>query len=224
MASSIRRLSPLVAAAGIVFFLGAPSWVGAQGAQKAREISIGDDPSKKEGSPGLVLVEMSDFQCPYCSQAALALLPQVNEKFVRTGKVELVFVDLPLEMHPHAFKAAEAAACAGEQKKFWDMHDVLFANQRALAPEQLPGYAEKLGLDAAAFQKCLADGTQAAGVREDMSAASALGIASTPSFLLGRRIPESDRLEILEVIKGLPPYEYLEGRLNALLAPPKPSK
>ena len=218
MALSIRRLSPLAAAAGIVLFLGSSSGLGAQ---NERVIPIGDDPSRKEGSPGLVLVEMSDFQCPYCSQAALALLPKVEEKFVRTGKVEIVFLDLPLEMHPHAFKAAEAAACAGEQKKFWEMHDLLFANQRALALDQLPGHAGKLGLDAAAFQKCLSEGTQSAGVREDLNVASTLGISNTPSFLLGRRKPDSDKLEILQVIRGLPPYEYLEGRINALLAPPK---
>lgn len=218
MASSNRKFPLLAAAAGIVLALGAPSWAETP---KERVISIGDDPAKKEGSPGIVLVEMSDFQCPYCSQAALKLLPQVHEKFVRTGKVEHVFLDLPLEMHPHAFKAAEAAACAGEQKKFWEMHDVLFTNQRALAPEQLPGYAEKLGLDTAAFQKCLAEGTQAAAVRQDMDAASSLAISSTPAFLLGRRIPDSDKLEILQIIRGLPPYDYLETRLNALLTPPK---
>jgi protein-disulfide isomerase len=144
------------------------------------------------------------------------VLPQVYEKFVRTGKVELIYLDLPLPMHPHAFKAAEAAACAGEQKMFWDMHHVLFANQQALAPDRLPGYAEELGLDVTAFQKCLSGGKQGAGIREDMRTLTILGVNSTPSYLLGRRLPDSDKVEILEIVKGVP-YEELESKLNALL-------
>ena len=145
------------------------------------------------------------------------MLPQVYEKFVRTGKIELIFLDLPLPMHPHAFKAAEAAACAGEQKMFWDMHHVLFANQQALAPDRLPGYAKELGLDVAAFQKCLSGGKQGAAIREDVRTLTILGINGTPRYLLGRRIPDSDKVEVLEIVKGVP-YEELERKLNALLA------
>jgi len=145
------------------------------------------------------------------------VLPQVYEKFVRTGKIELIFLDLPLPMHPHAFKAAEAAACAGEQKMFWDMHHVLFANQQALAPDRLPGYAKELGLDVAAFQKCLSGGKQGAAIREDVRTLTILGINGTPRYLLGRRIPDSDKVEVLEIVKGVP-YEELERKLNALLA------
>ena len=145
------------------------------------------------------------------------MLPQVYEKFVRTGKVELIFLDLPLTMHPHAFKAAEAAACAGDQKMFWEMHHLLFANQRALAPDRLPGYAEELGLDVPAFQKCLSGGRHAAEIREDMRIAQTLGIRGTPAYVLGRRLPGSDKVEVLELVRGLPPYEELETKLNALL-------
>lgn len=145
------------------------------------------------------------------------MLPQIYEKFVRTGKVELVFLDLPLPMHPHAFKAAEAAACAGDQKMFWDMHHHLFANQDALAPDRLPVYAEELGLDVAAFQKCLSSGGKGAGIREDMRIAQTLGITSTPTYLLGRRLPGGDKVQILQVVKGLPPYEVLEQKINDLL-------
>jgi protein-disulfide isomerase len=146
------------------------------------------------------------------------VLPQVYEKFVKTGKVELVFVDLPLRMHPHAFKAAEAAACAGEQGMFWDMHHQLFANQQALAPEQLPGHAEDVGLDVAAFEKCLASGKQAPGIREDVRTAKILGIHGTPAFVLGRRLPGGDRVKVLEIVEGLPPYRELEAKIEALLA------
>ena len=146
------------------------------------------------------------------------MLPKVYEKFVHTGKVELLSIDLPLEMHPYAFKAAEAAACAGDQNKFWFMHNLLFVNQHALAPAQLPGYAEKLGLDVDAFQKCLASGRHGAGIRQNIRIAHSLGITGTPAYLLGRRIPGSDKVEILEIVHGLPPYKELEKKLNDLLA------
>ena len=145
------------------------------------------------------------------------MLTQVYDKFVRTGKVELIYLDLPLPMHPHAFKAAEAAACAGDQNKFWEMHHELFANQGALAPEQLSGYAGELGLDVAAFQKCLSGGKKAPGIREDMRVAQNLGIGSTPMYLLGRRISGGDKVQILDSIKGAQTYEVFEEKINALL-------
>jgi protein-disulfide isomerase len=146
------------------------------------------------------------------------VLPQVYEKFVRTGKVELIFLDLPLQMHPYAFQAAEAAACAGDQKMFWDMHHLLFNNQNALAPEKLPGYAEELGLDVAAFKTCLSSRRHMPDIQEDMRVAGILGITGTPAYLLGRRVPGGDKVEILDSIRGLPSYEVIEGKINALLA------
>ncbi len=197
---------------GTLILLGSRSW-----AQNGPKISVGDDPSRKEGNPGLVLVEVSDFQCPYCAQGARNVLPQVYEKFVRTGKVELIFLDFPLPMHPDAAKAAAAAACAADQNKFWEMHHELFAHQDALAAEQLAGYAGKLGLDVPAFQKCISSGKTVPGIREDMRTVQNLGINGTPAYLLGRRIPGSDKVQILDMVKGLPPYEDLEKKINALL-------
>ena len=86
MKTGIRGISRWAVAAGLVLALGPQSWAHAQ---VGRKISVGDYPSMKEGSPELVLVEVSDFQCPYCGQSARELLPRVDERFVRTGKVEL---------------------------------------------------------------------------------------------------------------------------------------
>ena len=215
MTSNLRILLRWAAAAGFVLILGSPpsAW-----AKKGPTISVGDDPSMKEGSPGLVLVEVSDFQCPYCGKGAREVLPQVYEKFVRTGKVELLFLDLPLQMHPYAFQAAEAAACAGDQKMFWDMHHLLFNNQNALAPEKLPGYAEQLGLDVAAFKTCLSSRRHMPDIQEDMNVAEGLGITGTPAYLFGRRVAGGDKIEILDSVRGLPPYEVIEQKINALLA------
>ena len=150
------------------------------------------------------------------------MLPQVREKFVRTGKVELIFLDLPLDMQSNAFKAAQAAACAGDQQKFWEMYHQLFSNQRELAPEKLPGHARQVGLDVDAFQKCLASGRHDEGIRQDVRTAGTLGISGTPAYLIGRRVPGGDKVEILDTIHGLPPYEELEKRLNGFLAAGRP--
>lgn len=148
------------------------------------------------------------------------MLPRVYQQYVTAGKVELVFLDLPLKMHPHAFQAAEAAHCAGEQGLFWDMHHYLFAYQTALAREDLVRYADELGLAVEPFVACLDSGRHAAAIREDMDAAHKLGVTGTPAYVLGRRVPEGDEVEVLEVIKGLPPFEYVEEKINGLLAPP----
>jgi protein-disulfide isomerase len=189
-------------------------------AKKGPKISVADDPSLKNGSPVVVLVEVSDYQCPYCGHGAREVLPQIYDAFVHPGKVELIYLDLALEMHPQAFKAAEAAACAGDQDMFWDMHHKLFVAQtekNGLALERFAGYAEELGLDVAAFQKCLAGGRHAPGIRSDMRVAQTLGIVGTPAYLIGRRLP-GDKVEVLEVIKGLPTYEALAEKLNTILS------
>lgn len=211
----IRGISPWVAAAGAVLVFSSQSWAFDK---KGPKIAIGDDPSVKEGSPEVVLVEVSDFQCPLCGRSAREVLPQVYEKFVRTGKVEIIYLDLPLQRHSYAYKAAVAAACAGDQKRFWDMHHLLFQHQQALAPGQLPGFAEELGLDVAVFQKCLSSGRHGAGIREDMRTARALGITGTPAYVLGRRLPGGDKVQVVEVVKGFKPYEEIEKKLNALLS------
>jgi protein-disulfide isomerase len=213
MKVNIPRVSPWIAAAGAVLVLGAPAW-----ALKGPKISLGDAPSVKEGSPKLILVEVTDFQCPYCGMSAREVLPQVYEKFVHTGKVELAYVDLPLQMHSQAFKAAQAASCAGDQKKFWDMHNLLFVHQRELASAELPGYAKELGLDVPAFEACLASGKHDPAIRQNIRLAHSLGITGTPAYVLGQRIPGGDKVQVLEILHGVPNFGELEKKLNALLA------
>jgi protein-disulfide isomerase len=215
MTIRIRSFSRWIGVIGAFLVLGQPS---SAIAQVGRKISMEGYPSMKEGSPELVLLEVVDFQCPYCGQGAREVLPEIHENFVHTGKVELVYLGLPLQMHSQAFKAAEAAACAGDQKKFWQMHDALFENQRALAPDQLQGYAEELGLDVATFQKCLASGRHDAEIRSSVRVAHSLGITGTPAYVLARRIPGGDKVQILDIVHSLPSYEELEKKLNTLLA------
>jgi protein-disulfide isomerase len=104
--------------------------------------------------------------------------------------VRYTVLDLPLEsIHPLAFQAAEATHCAQDQGKFWEMHDRLFANQRALEPWQ--GHAEALGLDVARFEACMSSGKHAEAIRRDMAEARKGGATGTPSFILARTDPQN---------------------------------
>jgi protein-disulfide isomerase len=143
-----------------------------------------EGPSKGSPDAPVTIVEFSDYECSYCGGAE-ATVKRVLEAY--PGKVRLVYRDLPLSIHPNAPKAAEAAHCAGEQQRYWDMHDLLFANQQALKVDDLKAHARKLGLDAAKFDSCLDSGRMAGKVDADRKAGEALGLNGTPTFFVDGR-------------------------------------
>lgn len=138
-------------------------------------------PSKGPKDAPITIVEFSDFQCPACSSGE-RLVAEVLKSF--PDKVRVVYRDFPLNIHPNAPKAAEAAHCADDQGKYWDMHAKLFENQRALEVPSLKEYAKALGLDQAKFDKCLDSGEKKALVDEGLKAGEELAITGTPSFFV----------------------------------------
>lgn len=139
-----------------------------------------------KGVPGapVTIVEFSDFECPYCSR----LIPTLEEVMQKYGnQVRLVFRQFPLSIHPDAPKAAEAALCANEQGKFWEMHDAMFHDQKGLAVDGLKAKAVTLGLKADQFNQCLDSGKFAAAVKADMEAGEAVGVNSTPAMFINGR-------------------------------------
>jgi len=135
-----------------------------------------------------VLVEYGDFECPLCKQAA-PTVRMLLERFA--GRVRLVFRHFPLEeAHPHALAAAEAAECAGEQGKFWEMHDLLWANQEHLALRHLHGYAGRLGLDMARFTAEMDDHVYLQRVREHQESGRHSHVRSTPGFFVNGTIQD----------------------------------
>ncbi|MBI4153714.1 thioredoxin domain-containing protein, partial [Candidatus Woesearchaeota archaeon] len=151
------------------------------------------DPSLPfKGSAGapVTILEFTDFQCPVCSRFVSDVYPMLEEEFIKTGKVKFIVKNFPLDaIHPFARKSAESSHCAREQGKFWEMHDILFENQRALDVISLKGYAKQLGLDQTAFDSCLDTGKYAQAVDQEVSEALLYGFGGTPSFLVnGRKI------------------------------------
>lgn len=115
-----------------------------------------------------------------------------------------------------AFRAAEAANCAGEQGKFWEMHDRLFANQSALKSEDLPQHAQELGLNKDAFKQCLDSGKYVSDIRKNMAEAHKVGITGTPSFLIGFTEP-GGKVRAVKLLVGAQPYGSFKGVIDGLL-------
>ena len=160
----------------------------------------------------VVLVEFSDYQCPFCARHSRETLKQIEREFVSTGKVEYVVRNLPLERHKFALAAAQAVECAGVQGRFWEMRRVLFARGGDLADSPWLKPAGALGLDVAAFSNCL-DGTMLAKVQGDVAEASRLGVVATPTFLVGRKNPDGD-VQLLGRIDGAQPIEVFRKGLE----------
>jgi protein-disulfide isomerase len=184
-------------------------------------VIIKDQPSRGNARATVALIEFSDYQCPFCGRYSKDTMPQIESDYVETGKVKYVFRDMPLDFHKNAFKAAEASHCAGEQGRFWEMHGLLFQNQAALGPEQLPVHAKTLGLDEAKFGQCLESGRFAADIRKDIADAGAAGITGTPSFLVGVVQPDG-RVKVMKKLVGAKPYAEFKAAFDSLLAPPAP--
>jgi len=149
------------------------------------DVAANGFPAKGPAAAPVTIVEFSDFQCPFCSRVTPAL-DQVVSKY--GNKVRLVFRQFPLPMHPNAAKAAEAALCANEQGKFWEMHDAMFKDQAGLAVDGLKSKAAGIaGINAASFNSCLDSGKQTPVVQSDVKAGAKAGVNGTPAMFVNGR-------------------------------------
>ena len=137
---------------------------------------------KGDQNAKLVVIEFTDYQCPYCGSYARETYPMIEKQYVNTGKIRYAVVDNPLPFHTLAPKAAEAARCAKDQGKYWEMHEQIMADQGAL--DNLPSYASKIRLNVKVFQDCLDTGKYAAAIKSDMNLASALRMVAVPGFVV----------------------------------------
>lgn len=150
-------------------------------------VSVADAPVLGRADAPVTIVEFSDYQCPFCQRFFATTLPVLRKDYIETGKVRYVFRDYPLDqLHPLARKAAEAVHCAGEQGRYWELHDVVFQNPRALAAAQLAEHARAIGLDGVTFDDCLSSGRHAARVERGLADGAAAGVQGTPSFVVGK--------------------------------------
>ncbi len=150
------------------------------------------------------IVEFADFQCPACARFTILTASDVKARLVETGLARWRFHDFPLPIHNHALAAHHAAACAGEQGRFWEMHDQLFYNQGRWSRERRPtglfrGYARAIGLDVKQYEDCMDSNRYAARIERAKQEGVELGVNSTPSFLVGDQL-----------VSGAVPYDSLK--------------
>jgi protein-disulfide isomerase len=176
------------------------------------EVEIGDAFSIGAADAPVVIVEFTDFQCPFCARHFAQTFSQIKADYIDTGKVRYYFKDFPLTIHPQAPKAAEAARCAGDQGEFLAMHGLLFAHQttwsgRTDAESVFSSLAESAGLDMTLFNECLSDGRYEAAVAADLEQGIRLGINGTPAFFLNGNY-----------LSGAQPYSVFQQAIESLLA------
>jgi protein-disulfide isomerase len=187
----------LVGAAGIA----AIAWLANKPKPAARAVNAGAVPSKAEpwvmGSPTakVTIAEFADFECPACGDFANVTEPDVRTRLVETGQARLEFYPLPLEIHKNTWDATLAAACAGDQGKFWEMHDRLFQGQfdwngqaTSNPRKVMRKYADELKLDGAKYDQCMESETHRPRIQASYNYASQLGVQSTPTFLIGGKL------------------------------------
>jgi protein-disulfide isomerase len=179
-------------------------------------LDVGNNPSRGVPTAKLTMVEFTDYQCPFCSRYVRETYPQIEKEYITTGKLKYVLMDLPLEsIHKHAFKAAEVAHCAGDQGKYWEMHDQLFSNQKTI--DSWSAHAEAVGLDSTRFDSCLASGKYSAEIRGDITQAQRAGVAGTPGFFLAITEPGSTRVKSVKFLRGAQPFAAFKAEIDRLL-------
>ena len=170
----------------------------------------------KENAP-LVLVEYTDYQCPFCQRYHNDSFAQIKTNFIDTGKVRYVSRDFPLPFHENARRSATAARCAAEQGKFWELRHTMIVNANQLQADKLGGYAQSAALDVPKFQACVDSDKFKAAIDKDIAEGSAAGINGTPSFVLGRI--ENGKLQGVRMV-GAMPYQQFEAKIQEMLKQP----
>jgi protein-disulfide isomerase len=197
------------------------AWLQAGYPVEGRQVPTPPPAANADEQPGILgsadapvtIVEYSDYQCPYCRRHVMQTMPQIQKAYIDTGKIRYIFKDFPLDFHPNASKAAEAARCAGAQGAFWAMHDRLFDSQGEWSPleqssalDTFVSYAQDMELDTSAFRTCLETGQFAAQIARDVQEGRQAGVEGTPSFLIDAQL-----------VPGAYPFERFEQIIEAEL-------
>jgi protein-disulfide isomerase len=179
-------------------------------------LPMGDNTLGQPRAP-LGLLVYSDFQCPFCAQFTRRVYPELKQRYVDPGQLQIAFRHAPLvALHPFAARIAVASVCAGEQGNFWPMHDALFAKDVDPTDSYLIELAGRVGSDRDRLRHCLAEPLAAAVVGQHAAEAADYGILGTPTFLLGR-VQSDGLLKVEQRINGARPQADFHAAIDALL-------
>lgn len=181
-------------------------------------IDLSNGPFKGSATANVVLVEFSDYECPFCIRHFTQVMPQVEANYIQTGKIQYAFRDFPIDqLHPEAIRAHIASHCAAEQGKFWEMHTRLFSKAGTHTPQDLSARAKEAGLNLSAFSACVADDKYSAAIRQSTSFAISLGASGTPFFMVGTMDPGTKQFKPLSRLPGALPYAQFQQAIDAAL-------
>ncbi len=172
------------------------------------EVSLGDIPPLGEEDAPVVLVEVSEFQCPYCNRFYANTEKSLQENEIESGKARLYWRDFPLDFHKNAMNAALAARCADEQDGFWEMHSMLFDNRDDWIKSDevksiFTGYAQDIGIDAGGFETCFEAAEYTDEISADMDSAAESGIRGTPGTFIMMPKDKVDMEELQSAYESL---------------------
>jgi len=157
---------------------------------KTASASTKDRPSLGSNNAKVTVVEFTDYQCPFCSRFEQSTFKQLKQKYIDTGKVRWVVLDMPLSFHKEAQLASQAAHCANEQDKFWELRELFFQNQKQLQPEHIARYAKQAGIQTEAFNQCINSNRYQQAIERDIAEAQKQRITGTPTFVVGISAPD----------------------------------
>ena len=189
------------------------------GPQQKVKVSIQVDPAwqvmGRDDAP-ITVIEFSDYQCPFCRKHHSDAFAELKKNYIDTGKIRYVSRDFPLDFHANASSAALAARCAAEQDKFWQMRDLMLGTSADLTPDSITKYAEQLKIDSTGFRSCMSTKKYNTEIQKDIAAANTLGVAATPSFVIGKTA--KDRIDGVKMTGALA-YKSFEGLIQEQLHP-----
>lgn len=161
----------------------------------------------------ITIVEYTDYQCPFCQRFHVTTFAELKKNYIDTGKVRFYSRDLPLDFHPNAMRAAQAARCAGDQGQFWTLRDVMGANPDKLDMNGILAFAADLKLDGNALRACVDSGKYKNAVQNDVMEAMKVGANGTPAFLMGKSTADGVDGEL---VIGAQPYPVFDQKLKEL--------
>lgn len=190
-------------------------------------LNVRGEPVRGSTNARVAVVVFSDFNCSHCAAFEREVFPKLEETYLRTGKVRLLFRELPDPNDKDSFAKSEAARCAGEQGHFWEMHDLLFRDPSSMTPESLAQWIASLGIEAEPFRACLSSHRYQEPIRRSIGLSTRMGIRGTPTFLIGSCDASGMVIRSEEIFTGVEPFGKFQAILDRLLqsqVAPTPSK
>jgi protein-disulfide isomerase len=194
-------------------------------------ISVDGELFRGDATAPVAIIEYGDIECPFCRHFKQVVYPQIFDEYIKTGKARFYYRDMPLSFHEHAMPAARAENCAGEQGKFWEMHDALFTDKpeaigpgpggrdRTLSPDSIHDSAAALGLDTTKLDACVASSRFADIIKRNADEAAKMNINGTPTFLIGTIGPNGNIVKVSKPVVGALPVEAFQAVIDPLLTP-----